>query len=112
MSDESVISPLAALKKLVIAQKSAALPDNPPSPELARLHKALAQYDQFVSEMVIRTLGGGKAAHAYPGNSDLQSEFDQLAGLQDVKPQHINLYRRYQERLDKMLAAAIAASQS
>ena len=94
---------LNELKKLVIAQKMAALPLEAPSSELAPLHAALIHYDQIVSATVIQAIQG--AAFQYPREqvTQLQSELDHLFDGLSSTSHEVDHYRKYKLRLDQMI---------
>lgn len=112
MATNQEYSPLKALKQLIIAQKSAAMPDEPDDPAYLILHREMSAYDRYVSETVIRVLGGSMDAGAYPGTSALALAFEQIESLPGGNSTLTKQYRRYQQRLNNMLAAAIEASNS
>ncbi|HEX2979984.1 MAG TPA: hypothetical protein VHO48_06955 [Anaerolineaceae bacterium] len=94
--------PLAELKKAVISQKTAALPDVPPDPALMQLHDSMVAYDRHVSQVVIDLLGGGHEAPEFGQRAEIDLLFA------EADPTHhtplIEQYRRYQERLDRMMS--------
>ncbi len=102
-------SALDQLRKAVIAQKTALLPDQAPSPELKALHEALFDYDRFVSEMVISVLQGSDEGKPYPQKDQVEAEMAGAIENADDR-RSVELYRRYKERLDKMQALAMAVA--
>lgn len=102
------IDALAQLKKMVIGQKSAALPELDAGHPLQPLHQQMQAYDRFVTERVIRVLGGEKVRGDYPDAGRLR------AALENAPvEEHGSLlaqYRRYQQRLDEMLHLADQAA--
>jgi hypothetical protein len=92
---------ITELKKLVIAQKTAALPVEAPAPELAELHSVMVRYDQVVSMVVIQAIQG--LPFEFPGGPiyALRSELDSLfAGAPGGR--EVENYRKYRQRLDQM----------
>lgn len=112
MDSNQELSPLKLLKQMVISQKSASLPDEPVDQMLISLHQEMVNYDRFVSETVIRVLGGIMEATEYPDTPRLAKEILRIESQPGLNSPLLNQYRKYRERLDKMLAAAIAASNS
>lgn len=96
--------PLAELKKTVISQKSAALPDQPPDPVLMPLHEVMSDYDRHVSQVVIGILGGSKSVQEYERRPQIDVLFNEVNP--ETHRNMISLYRRYQERLDHMMSLA------
>jgi hypothetical protein len=92
---------LSALKKLVIAQKTAVLPGEAPAPELEALHEAIIRYDRLVSMAVIQAIQG--AAFDFPRDQvrALRSELDQLFAS-TTGGREVDNYRKYRQRLDQM----------
>ena len=92
---------ITELKKLVIAQKTAALPVEAPAPELAALHAAMARYDQVVSMVVIHAIQ--ENPFEFPGEPvyGLRSELDRLFANAPAG-REVETYRKYRQRLDQM----------
>lgn len=94
---------LNELKKMVIAQKSAGLPIDPPSEAAAGLHAALVEYDQVVSQAVIQTIQGGPvddpSTKVQAIKAALAEQYQRAGSGREVET-----YRRYEDRLDAMLA--------
>ncbi len=110
MSEPNPPSALDQLRKAVISQKTAQLPDEAPSPKLQALHQALFDYDRYVSEMVISVLQGSAEGKPYLLKATVEEEMANAIEHADDR-RSVELYRRYKERLDKMqtLAMAVAA---
>lgn len=100
--------PLFALRKLVIGQKSVALPEIANDHPLWPLRQQVQAYDAYVSQVVIHVLGGGRDVQPYPERSRL----DEL--LQDAEQPEACTIRRYVERIDTMLrlAGEVAATKA
>lgn len=100
---------LTQLRKMVIGQKSAGLPDVPATHPLFELHQQLAGYDAFVTQTVIRVLGGDHTLTSYPQDDQMRSAFSAAeAGGEDAAM--LQQLRRYQQRLDTMLSLAQQAA--
>lgn len=105
--------PLAQLKKMVVSQKTAALPDVPPDPQLQPLHQQIVAYDRHVSEAVIGILSGGSSAQSYPDAQDVQKELDaRKPGESGMALSLLEQYQNYKNRLDKMLELALQVASS
>ncbi len=102
-------SALDQLRKAVIAQKTARLPDEAPSAGLQALHQALFDYDRYISEMVISVLQGSTEGKPYPKQDQVEAEMANAIETADDR-RSVELYRRYKERLDKMQALALAVA--
>ncbi len=102
-------SALDQLRKAVISQKTALLPDEAPSPALQTLHQTLYDYDHYVSEMVIAVLQGSDQGKAYPHQDLVEEQMANVIEHSDDR-RSVELYRRYKERLDKMQALALAVA--
>lgn len=103
--DTGMETPIVQLRKLIIGQKSAALPDVPVGSPLEGLRQQLADYDAFVTQAVIRVLGGEKNVEPFPGQAGLDNAFAQA----DESPVLQQLLR-YRQRLDSMLTLARQAA--
>jgi hypothetical protein len=97
-------TPLGRLRKAVIAQKTASLPDPPQNPLLQPIYDLLYEYDQFTTESVISVLEGKSADVDFPK----RKEFDKLTSelentLNPMTKRDLGLYNNYLDRLDKMM---------
>jgi len=103
-TEQTEMDPLSQLKKMVIGQKSAALPELDAGHPLQPLHQQMQAYDRFVTERVIRVLGGEKVRGAYPDAGQLRAALESapVEEHEALLAQH----RRYQQRLDEMLRLA------
>lgn len=104
-------SPLTQLKKAIVAQKSAALPDTAPDPKLQPLHESVVLYDQYVSQAVIAILGGGNQAAPYPQREEIRRHLQETESTNPSNPA-VRVYSNYLTRLDHMLALAVEVSES
>ncbi len=107
-TQQSQMDARSQLKKMVIGQKSAALPEIDAGHPLQPIHQQMQAYDRFVTERVIRVLGGEKVHGDYPDAGQLHAALESAP----VK-EHGSLlaqYRRYQQRLDEMLNLAEQAA--
>lgn len=105
--------PLMELRKAIVAQKTAALPDRPADPALQELHQKIVDYDRHVSESVIAILGGGRTVTPYPAASEIDPLLNQkLAGAAGPSRSMLMLYQRYKERLDRMFSLAARVAQT
>lgn len=103
-SEQPEMDAMARLKKMVIGQKSAALPEIGAGHALQPLHQQLQAYDRFVTERVIRVLGGEKLRGGYPQAGQLRAALESApAGDHEAL---LAQYQRYQQRLDEMLNLA------
>lgn len=111
-TDSNTPSPLAELRKLVIAQKTVHLPEEAPRSEPFRsLHQAVTAYDQFVSQMVIATLQGGTKSAEYPDAANLQQKVQTILEDLSLDQRTVQLYVVYYRRLvtlNQFAQAAIA----
>jgi len=103
--DTGMETPMLQLRKMVIGQKSAGLPDVPAGHPLEGLHRQLVDYDAFVTQAVIRVLGGEKNVEQFPGQAGLDSAFAQA----EESPV-LQQLMRYRQRLDSMLTLATQAA--
>jgi hypothetical protein len=111
--DHPAEDPLAQLRKAIVSQKTAALPDHPSDPALIELHNKIADYDRHVSETVIAILGGGSQASPYPAIAEVNALLERASaagGGANRAP--LALYQRYKERLDRMLDLALAVAKT
>jgi hypothetical protein len=92
---------LNELRKLVITQKTAALPIDPPTPELAELHSALTHYDQVVSQAVIQAIQGMRFIFPTAQIKTLRDQLDRIFATAGSE-REVELYLRYRQRLDQM----------
>ncbi len=97
----AVDDPLSALRKLVIGQKSAALPDINAEHPLWPLHQQVQAYDAFVTRAVIHVLGGGRDVQPFTDRPVLDALLQAAAAQPEAAA-----YRRYLERIDTMLRLA------
>lgn len=107
-TEQPEIDALSQLKKMVIGQKSAALPELDAGHPLQALHQQMQAYDRFVTERVIRVLGGEKIRGPYPQAGQLRAALESSpVGEHTVL---LAQYHRYQQRLDEMLRLAEQAA--
>lgn len=96
-------SPLAELRKLVIAQKTALLPPEAASAPLETAHAALQAYDQLVSQAVIAAIQQrpievpGEQIRAAQATAQTALEQPDLPAGRDL-----STYRNYLRRIDRM----------
>ncbi len=106
-------SPLTELRKAIVAQKTAALPDRPGDPALQELHQKIVDYDRHVSETVIAVLGGGSTVVPYPAADEINPLLSQkLTEASGATRSMLMLYQRYLERLDRMFSLAVRVAQT
>lgn len=103
---------LNELKKLVIAQKTAVLSPEAPTPNLEALHAALVRYDQVVSQAVIQTIQGAEFDFPKQQVAILQTELERLFIDAGDSSREVDIYRKYKQRLDQMIDLAEQASQN
>jgi hypothetical protein len=102
---------LAQLRKAVIQQKTASLPDDMDDPVFQSLHKIVVEYDQFVSQMVIAVLSGEKKASSYSHRTLVVTAIEAAETIADPKQQRkVEQYRNYVNRLDHMHDLALQVS--
>lgn len=114
MNSASEKSPLNQLRDMVIAQKSASLPFDPPNPELAELHRLLTDYDAVVSQNVFSVLQGNKEIAEFEERQAVDQHIQQLGQhTTDELQRDIRKYSNYLQRLDRMqfLAFEVAGRQ-
>ncbi|MDR3574934.1 MAG: hypothetical protein P4L50_13810 [Anaerolineaceae bacterium] len=97
-------TPVGRLRKAVIAQKTAALPDSPGNPFLQPIYDLLYDYDQFTTQTVISVLQGNIGIEDYA----LRKQIDELASKIDgssdpMTKRELGLYNNYLSRLDNMM---------
>lgn len=85
----------------MIAQKTAVLPVEPPTPDFDVLHDALVRYDQLISLYVIQAIQAlpfhFPADQARALRDELKELFDQAPNNRETEN-----YRRYFQRLTQM----------
>jgi len=103
---------LDALRKAIIQQKTASLPEEEGKTVLFNeLYRATYEYDQYVSQMVIGVVTQHEAAVPYERRELLQFELNKV--LQIASPQQrrkVEQYKNYIDRLDRMLDLALQVS--
>ncbi len=109
MTESNPPSALDQLRKAVISQKTAQLPDKAPAPDLQALHAALFDYDRYVSKMVIAVLQGSAEGKPYALQATVEEEMAKAVEHAGDR-RSVELYRRYKGRLDKMQALAMAVA--
>jgi hypothetical protein len=102
---------LDQLRKAVIQQKMAALPEEPEDSIFHSLHIIVGDYDRFVSQMVIGVLTQGEQAFYYPQRTLVQTAVEEVETRADASQQRkVEQYRKYINRLDQMLLLALQVS--
>ena len=101
---ETADTPIGRLRKAVIAQKTAALPDPPEDSVLQPIYDLLYDYDQYTTLTVINVLQGNVEAEKYAQ----RNKIDKLASELDNTPnpltkRELDLYSNYLRRLDNMM---------
>jgi pantothenate kinase-related protein Tda10 len=100
-------SPIEELKKAVIDQKKANLPQEPDDPALAGLHQAVVEYDQIVSQVVIALIQGWNSEVDQLQINQAQAAAAQALEAPDLQSnRRLAFYRKYKSRLDHMLELA------
>jgi hypothetical protein len=111
MDNSSQSSGLDQLRKAVIQQKMASIPDEIDDPIFQSLHKIVRQYDQYVSQMVIAVLTGGDKATSYPHKTLVVTAVEEAETSATPKQQRkVDQYRNYISRLDHMHDLALQVS--
>jgi hypothetical protein len=100
-------TPIGRLRKAVIGQKTASLPEPPKDPSLQPLYDLLYEYDQYITQMVINVLQGNLESEDYSqrGQIDLLMS-DSVNSLNPMTKRELDLYKNYLLRLDTMLISA------
>jgi hypothetical protein len=94
---------LDELRKAIVQQKTASLPDGEQEPAFKSLHKIIFEYDQHVSQMVIGILTQSLPATAYPHRILLQAALEEAEKRVNLSQRRmLDQYRYYTYRLDHM----------
>jgi hypothetical protein len=91
------------LRKAVIEQKKANLPQEVADPALADLHQAIVEYDQIVSQVVIAVIQGWESQVDQQHLDQAQQAAAQALDAPDLQSnRRVAFYRSYKNRLDRM----------
>jgi hypothetical protein len=97
-------TPIGRLRKAVIGQKTASLPDRPKDPILQPIYDLLYEYDQFTTQLVINVLQGKLAIEEYPQRKQIDKMIAEFASpLDPMVKRELDLYMNYLHRLDNMM---------
>lgn len=100
-------APLDALRKLIIDQKKANIPIEPPDATLADLHDAVAAYDRLVSQVVFGVIQNFPVTVSTADVLAAQEKLNQIMTQPETAGNpRAALYFKYQKRLDQMLDLA------
>ena len=101
---ESGETAIARLRKAVIAQKTASLPDPPKDRLLQPFYDQLFEYDQYITQTVINILQGASDAKDYTHREQIDKLKGELENpLNPATKRELDLYNNYLLRLDKMM---------
>jgi len=105
-------TPIGHLRKAVIGQKTASLPEPPKDPLLQPLYELLYEYDQYIAQMVINVLQGNLNSEDYSQRGQIDSLMrESVNSLNPMTKRELDLYKNYLLRLDNMLMLAKAVVQ-
>jgi hypothetical protein len=111
MDNSTGTTALSQLRKAVIQQKTASLPDDVDDPVFQSLHKIISEYDQYVSQMVIAVLSGENKASSYPHRTLVVTAIEEAETIAEPKQKRkVEQYRNYIHRLDHMHDLALQVS--
>jgi hypothetical protein len=101
---ETSDTPIARLRKEVIGQKTASLPDPPKDPMLQPIYDLLYEYDQYTTQIVINVLQGNLASEDYSQRKQIDKMVGEFASpLNPMVKRELDLYKNYLQRLDNMM---------
>jgi hypothetical protein len=101
---ETSDTPIARLRKAVIGQKTASLPDPPKDPMLQPIYDLLYEYDQYTTQIVINVLQGNLASEDYSQRKQIDKMVGEFASpLNPMVKRELDLYKNYLQRLDNMM---------
>lgn len=94
---------LDQLRKTIIAQKTASLPEVSGDPQLNDLRRRIAAYDQCVSQNVIAVLQGAQEIIVCPDREHIERIMDDLRQeVPDARKRTLDQFHNYLKRLDTM----------
>ena len=106
---ETSETPIGRLRKAVIGQKTAALPDPPKDPLLQPIYDLLYEYDQYTTQKVINVLQGNLESEDYSQREQIDKLISEsVSSLNPMTKRELDLYKNYLSRLDNMMTLAKA----
>jgi hypothetical protein len=97
-------TPIGRLRKAVIGQKTAAIPDPPKEPLLQPVYDLLYEYDQNITLTVINVLQGNLEADEFSQRERIDTLISEFVNSQNqMLKRELGLYQNYLHRLDNMM---------